>query len=316
MITSVSLQNFKGHNRSFQLGAATMIVGENFKGKSGVFQGIALGVHGNLRHPSDSKKGLDPFGLASGNPMSINLHQGCIEIERTWTQDRKGSVRYSGYDGEPLVPAIMLDARTYFDLIPDKRMRYVFGAVKLSDDEFSSDKLIANLKNLTADPQTEAHQAALKDVVITVSDSWTAFSSEKEMGADITVQDWLAKVIETLKEKAKLAKQAVDRMVKTVAGITELQLRDVTEIDANTAALEAQLQKVREHIAATNTELGGIANRIQVAEQRSQLLASLRREGTCRTALLRTKPLSRAKPAIHAESTRLIDEGNSADDRS
>lgn len=284
MINSVQLKNFKGHNRAFQLGAATMIVGDNFKGKSGLFQAIALGIHGWLKHPTGDKK-LDPWGLSSGNPMEVNMDfapgtmpNDLVNIRRQWEQDRRGSVRYSGYDGEPLMPPIMMDARTYFDLSADKRMRYVFGAVKLGDGEFSAAKLVADMKNLKVDPMTEAHQAALNEVVTFVSNSWDGFSAEREMGAPITIQDWLSKLIEDLKERAKLAKQAVDRMVKTVTGITELQLRSTEDIDANTAALENQLQSIREQIAAKQSEFGALSNRIKVATEKRKHFEGLIQE--------------------------------------
>lgn len=278
MIKAITLTNFKGHNRSFQLGAATMILGDNFRGKTGVFQGIAMGVHGWLKHPTADKK-LDPYGLASGNPMStqLDLDSGPA-ILRRWTKDKKGSVRYDGYEGEPLAPPILLDARHYLDLSADKRMRYVFGAVKLADGAFSSSELIAKLKNLKVDPMTTTHQEALTAVVSQVSESWESFTSEKEMGADITIQDWLSTLIESLKEKAKLAKQAVDRMAKTVSGITELQVRDTTEIDANTAAAEAQMQTLREQIAQKQKELGAIDAMIAETAKRNAALAKLRTE--------------------------------------
>lgn len=276
MITRISLVNFKGHNRAFDFGAATMIVGDNFKGKSGLFQALALGVHGWLKHPGGDKK-LDPFGLASGNPMSVELHSGVDDhgglnpnqsISRQWTQDKKGSVRYFGYEGEPLMPPILMDARTYFDMSADKRMRYVFGAVKLSDGAFSSDKLIADLKNLKVDPMTEVHQVALKEVVRLVAYSWDFNEQEKVNGGGVSLQEWLTQVIDMLKEQAKLAKQAVTRMAQTVAGITELQVRDTTEIDANTSALETKMQGIREKIGTLQAELGKLKSRGEIASKK------------------------------------------------
>lgn len=271
MITSLKLSNFKGHNRSFDLGKATMIVGDNFRGKSGVFQAAALLIHGWLKHPGGDKK-LDPYGLASGNPMSVTGTVSGREILRQWERDNRGSIRYTGYDGEPLCPPIFLDARTYFDLSPDKRMRFVFGAVKLASGEFSAAKLIADLKNLKADPQTQAHEEALKEVVRIVSDSW----EEKQLVS--TVQEWLGTIIEDLKEKAKLAKQAADRMVKTVAGITELQLRDTTEIDANTAALEQQASGLRTRLETISADMGRIEQRGETAKEQAAHVERIRQE--------------------------------------
>lgn len=273
MITRISLTNFKGHNRAFNLGRATMIVGDNFRGKSGLFQGIALGLHGFLKHPTADKQ-LPPIGFASGNPMSVrlDLEQNGAEatITRSWTRSKSGSVSYDGYSDEStIVPPILLDARTYFNLSDDKRMRFVFGAVKLSDKDFSVDKLVADLKNLQTDPHTAAHEAALRDVVQTVSESFVP---------KVSVQDWLATLIDLLKDKVKLAKQSADRMAQTVSGITELQIRSTEDIDADCAQHERAIALLRKDIAAWQSEIGQLNAKLRRSEHDGQQFQSLSTE--------------------------------------
>lgn len=278
MITRISLTNFKGHNRAFNLGRATMIVGDNFRGKSGLFQGIALGLHGFLKHPTADKQ-LPPIGFASGNPMKVSLHFDDGElasqvIERSWTRSKSGSVSYDGYsDQSTIVPPILLDARTYFNLSDDKRMRFVFGAVKLSDKDFSVDKLVADLKNLKTDPHTAAHETALRTVIENVNHSWTHWSKES-----VSVQDWLVAIIETLKANAKLAKQSADRMAQTVSGITELQIRSTEDIDADCAQHERAIALLRKDIAAWQSEIGQLNAKLRRSEHDGQQFQSLSTE--------------------------------------
>lgn len=277
MIKSVSLQNVKGHNRSFDLGPTTLIVGDNFSGKSGLFQAIALGLHGWLKHPSGDKQ-LAPMGMASGNPMSITLDTSLGTISRAWTRDKRGSVKYSGYAGEELVPPILLDPRTFLDLSADKRMRYVFSAIRIENDTFNGPGLIAELKNIKLETNTEATEQALNDVIAVVSASWDGFTTEQEMNPSITVQDWLATLSDDLKSRLQLAKQAVDRMAKTVSGLTELKLQDPAEFDRNTAAAESELKHARTDLSDVENKLGVIHEKMRAATANAKRFDQLQRE--------------------------------------
>lgn len=209
-ITTISATNVKGFSFTRHLGPVTLITGPNNSGKSATLRAIELGLIGYC--PRLGQRISDTFQLSSGEEMSVDLHLDTPpeSLRRTWLMDRKEKITYSGWGGE-LVPAVMLDAREYFELGAKDRMRYVFNHIPVGD-QFKQEELTAEIKNNTRPKETDAEvEKVLAEIF-----------SELEKPTITPIQEWLQQLVSNGTDKRKLAKDAADRMKKSGEAATSL----------------------------------------------------------------------------------------------
>src|SRR5688572_13443394 len=133
-ITHLTVKNVRGVTGSWPMGPCTMIIGDNFQGKSALLCALRLAVFGFLPHPRRDKM-VPPMDIASADSMSvaIQLSDGS-GISREWTRKNGKVTSTSNPAIDTLAPAILIDPKEYFDLSADKRMKYVFSSVRLPED--------------------------------------------------------------------------------------------------------------------------------------------------------------------------------------
>lgn len=265
-IKTLKCSNVRSVTGHWDIGPAVMIVGDNFRGKSALLHAIRLGIFGWIPHPRKDAE-MSPMRLASADNMNVSLVlNDDRKITRGWLRDAKGSVSSTGVkDVDPLAPAIMVDPKQYFDASPAKRMQYVFSSVRLPESDFSMAAVLAEVKNITLEQNTEQSEEALKVVAKTFTDS----IAEAEREA-LNVQDWVEHILATCSEKQKLAKQSVDRMGKTVAGLTELELRRPEQFDEDIGEIDVSLAYKRDELAKWNSERGRVEGELKTITQRMQ----------------------------------------------
>lgn len=91
MITKVHTTGFRGRNLDVELGAKTLLLGENMAGKSTVIKAATLAVLGYL--PGEDKRTV--MLNASGDEMDVGVQSDNLAVGRRWTLTDKGSVKQS-----------------------------------------------------------------------------------------------------------------------------------------------------------------------------------------------------------------------------
>jgi DNA repair exonuclease SbcCD ATPase subunit len=286
-ITALSVENVRGISGTYELGPCSMIIGDNFRGKTALLCAIRLAVFGFLPHPRKDKM-VPPMELASGDHMSvaIQLSDGS-EYSREWTRDRKGKVTSSCTpDVIDLAPAILVDPKEYFDLSADKRMKYVFSSVRLEGQKYTPEAIVAELKNLRLEENTEHTETALTAIISAIDALVAEFVAES---GTATVQDLVSTMIESLTNGLKLAKQGVDRMAKTTAGLAELQLKKPEDFENDIAAVNAEIGTARKVLEKIVAERGALVERsqqvIKTSGRRNELTSAIASEAALQKEL-------------------------------
>lgn len=263
-IQNLTLENVKGVSGNFTLAPLTMIIGDNMVGKSAILAGLQLAVFGYLPHPRKEKM-LPPMDLASTDKMSVMAV--CSDgksVEHHWFRSSLGSVTTKRIPDEPLAPAILMDAKSYFDLSAAKRTQFVFDCITLDGADPAT--LIADIANIRLEPHTADAEKALDGVLTTWRNNLYARNQTVPL---ITVQEWISNSIEAAKAKQLLAKQTVDRMAQTVRGLTELSVKNPADYDNDLATIDGQLQNCRTELANLQQERGRISGELTAFRNRS-----------------------------------------------
>ena len=130
-ITRVDFKNLKGSSDSIVLGAATLIYGRNFTGKTTIIDAIKLALLGY--HPGLDKTAAGVMELASGDELkaAVVLDNGQV-VGHVWRRDRG---RITKQDAVPLdwpeQPVAVLDAAAYFGLSDRGKVEYLFKVAKV-----------------------------------------------------------------------------------------------------------------------------------------------------------------------------------------
>ena len=204
-ISKIDVSNVRGVSGSFDLGPCTIILGDNFSGKTGLLHAIRLGLFGWIPHPRKDSM-IKPSSLRSGQLMHVALNWSGGPLTRTvWDPKSKEPLEISD--------EIFLSTRSYLDASPAKRLECISKRFPMPDD-ITLDSITATLKNIRLEQNTAETEkvcnALLQDVLA------------KAKGAD-SVSAAMAQMITYLQEAVLSHRQTVDRMAKTVAGMVQLE---------------------------------------------------------------------------------------------
>jgi DNA repair exonuclease SbcCD ATPase subunit len=240
-ITKLSAAGLKAGDFSHDLGAVTVIAGDNFKGKTSRLEAVRLALMGYL--PELGNKPALTMQLARGATMGVRVElEDGRSIEQGWSI-QQGQVKTKRLAGELDVPPVLLDPNEYFSLGDKDRMRYVFSRanVELLQDgdeaKAVADVIIANLKRIKIEGHSEQHEQVINNLVTEIDDSDRARHDAGE-----PVQAWLDQIVNHIREQFKGAKQTADRMAKTTQGLTAVR---ATEDQAAAENMEKAIAAVR-----------------------------------------------------------------------
>lgn len=142
MITKLTFTNLKtAGSKTYDLPQLAVITGENFTGKTAIFQAIQLACMGHL--PSLGKTNPATFQLSSGSEMAVSLQDDTgAKITRTWKQSGK-SIKGGGSGDPPRIG--ILNAETFIAAKPADRL------LMLAEGRNADmDGLLKHLKGLVA----------------------------------------------------------------------------------------------------------------------------------------------------------------------
>ncbi len=127
--TGLVIDGLKGTKKSFKLKPLTLVIGDNFSGKSTIVD--ALRVVGIDYDPSLGKRNMDTFQLAAGKSMRIEAYTDTEEqVAVEFTREPDGNVKKSR-EGELRLPPVLVDLDVYWSMTEAERIEHVFRALKV-----------------------------------------------------------------------------------------------------------------------------------------------------------------------------------------
>jgi hypothetical protein len=141
-ITRVDFANLKGASGPVVLGAATLIYGRNFTGKTTITDAIKLALLGYL--PGLDRTAAGVMELASGDILkaAVSLDSGQV-VGHIW---QRAGGRITKKDSVPLdwpeQPVAVLDAGAYFGLSDRGKVEYLFKVAKVEGSVETARKLL------------------------------------------------------------------------------------------------------------------------------------------------------------------------------
>lgn len=220
-IASLTAHNIKCPSFSHDIGAVTVLVGDNASGKSARLEAIRLGLLGFV--PGLPKTNAGIFSLSCGSTMSVSLRltDGTI-IERTYTQKGDSIKATDKIEGKGWleVPPVLMDSSEYLRLSERERVKFVFGLVQL-DDHWSGERIL----QLVGETPIDCDKEIVEAVVLSkkaVLDSLLASDMERYDNGG-SVQEWLEVQVNELRERVKTTNAGLQRMEKFSQAIVELK---------------------------------------------------------------------------------------------
>lgn len=223
-ITQICAAGLKGSKPfKHELAGVTVFTGANAQGKTTRLETMQLAMAGYVPGIS-SKPGDIHEKLASSQHLSCGIatDNGGI-ISRVWTKDNKGSVKlaqvFTGFPDGFAVAPVLLDPTVFLGLSAKERTKFLFRTLPPPPlDKVGPAVLVANLKNIKLEENTEATEAVINDLCKWVADDWVA------KDPTVTVQEWLDALVEKVRVKANAAAATAKRMETTNAGLTQLKV--------------------------------------------------------------------------------------------
>ncbi len=228
-LKSISARNFKGQSFDEPLSPLTVLVGQNFAGKTARTDAIRLLLLGHL--PELGLTARATFGLSSGKDMEVaGVFDNGLTIRRRFylkgdTVKVEEEIPQAIADCGQL--AVMLDSESYFALSDRKRVEYVFDHCQMGEG-FTEEIVLVRLGETLRDGKASQEQA--EKMLQRLA---------PEIGIAKSVQLFVENSIVVLTEAGKEAKAYADRMDKTVQGLAGLRLTDPTQ-GADLATLDAR----------------------------------------------------------------------------
>jgi predicted nucleic acid-binding Zn-ribbon protein len=279
-LKKISAVNFKGLSFELELADMTVLVGDNFAGKTARTDLIRWVLLGYL--PELGKRNSDTFGLSSGREMT-----GVAEFDNGMTIRRRLYLKGDSVKEEvecpdeiagcPLMDAA-LNADSYFQLSDRERVNYVFANLPQPEEILPSkirQRIVGEQPELT-----ELVDRIFPDACMLTTGT-QAFIEAAALGAA---------------EEAKKSREYAVRMEKTVQGLAGLRAADTTPVAGpagDPEALARELADVSEQITTLNkrqSEAEQIGARRVHLEKLLAELASNERELAERKAALAALP--------------------------
>jgi len=165
MITTISLENFKGTTKKIELGQLNIFRGSSGSGKSTWLEAVRVAILGH--DPGYGKLLAETMSFASGNSMSVRVVHNDISIMRVFTNMNGKAKQTIAINGKSMIAKVaepelakafgrfpmMLNPDEFFDMSDDKKISFLFG---LSDTETNSEILRRECILLTLSNYTDA----------------------------------------------------------------------------------------------------------------------------------------------------------------
>jgi hypothetical protein len=285
----LSGRNVKGCTFEHDLAPVTLFHGDNWAGKTARLDALTLALAGYL--PGVANKPNEVFDrVASGNPLNVRAQaDDGLVLDRTWSRNGKGSVSLlettacAGFE----MPAVALDPSEFLGLSARERVKFLFSRCKLPPDltpDAAAKALVANVKNIRLEENSPASELAIADVASVLGGT----TLTKDAGR--TTQTWVEGLVELVSERKKAATANVQRLEKTMQGLTQTAAvgptppsdaearltkarADLETASAALHAVEADLRQRQEELrsaeaaAKTTPDIGALRAEVEAAEK-------------------------------------------------
>ncbi len=250
----LSAENLQGATFKHDLAAVTTFAGRNWSGKTTRLNAFMLAAAGYVPGLNETSSGIfEQF--ATGNPLGVGIGNGVQGVFRSWEQ-KKGSVKYHGQD-VALMSRVAVDAMEYLNLSGPQRVKFLFKCVKMPDKFANAravhETVVANVKNIKLEPHTKEAEAAITELICSLSNYTQVNGSYK------TSQEWIEEVAELILERKKAAVTNEQRMSKTGQGLTQVGGQD----DPAPPDAESKLLQAREALATAERECATLAEQLR-----------------------------------------------------
>lgn len=250
-LEKLNVVNFMGATFAEILSPLTLIVGPNRKGKTRI-QRAAQMVCGGFVPCCGSTNPAIYDNLGNGQPLSVTgefstgeaMHRAWHKEGKTVTNQKSGR----GLDNDWTVPAVLITATEYLDLSGKDRINFLFSAMDLTNAEFSVEKLLADIKNIKLEPQTEEAEQVIREITDEIISG-----DQLRVHAETPLQTWLDELSDTLDKKLTEANAAVKRMDGTVKGLIELGSQESAM--PVSGSVEGELAQARKALATAEAEV-------------------------------------------------------------
>lgn len=262
-MTAIAAVNFMAGTFNHVLGSCTLITGKNRKGKTRIQKAAQLALAGFV--PGIGRRNGDIYDdLGNGQNLCVMASFGDVSMRREWQKGTRNSISVNsiphGLPDNWSVPAVLISAKEYFELGSKDRINFLFSAMDLSTAEFSVEKLLAGVKNIKLDENTEHTEKVIRDITdeIISGDQLREHSEQ-------SLQTWLDELSTTLEKKLSDATAAVKRMDGTVKGLIEIGAQ--SQATPVAASVEGELVQARKDLADSEAEVRRLEQSAKVIGQ-------------------------------------------------
>lgn len=256
-ITGLEASGLKGGAVQHQLQRCVLITGPNFSGKTTRLDAIRFALLGNL--PDLGKTNQATWDLSSHTRMDakVAFDDGSYAIRSLISEG--GSIKQGR---EPIIPLWlegkklpMLDLDDYFNQMNDsERIQLIFTMMKMPD-MFTVDGILADLRNLTLEENTEQTEAA-KTAIIGTCENVLRDKDHQPISKALTR---LTRDKGTLKETFAYWNKRKTDTQGTLRVLSELKTRS-GECSADTIQMcAAELARCNGELAAANERAGALS---------------------------------------------------------
>ncbi len=159
-ITKLVTTNTKGRSFNLSFDPLTLVVGENYSGKTTILDSIRLALMGKL---PDAAKPASIFRMSSGTKMGISLHlSDDMVISRDYWADGD-SIRSSGTDAEEYVTPL-LNSKEWFELTPGERLSYVAALLKGPEEKSAWKTIMEELMSKLIEADIDTGEEGVQDL--------------------------------------------------------------------------------------------------------------------------------------------------------
>jgi len=275
----LTLENFRGLNRTFTLGRVNIVTGENFAGKSSVPLALRLACVGSLPPPIGST-GIWP--ALAGNPgqpgrMSVwvRMDDG-MTWNLAWERNAKGTVSKLGSPPDAVaLPPVLCDPGTFWSLTGAEQTRAVFAACPGA--KVTRKQVEECLTGVEASPAA-IRAKFIETCMDGIAERFHANPPEQvgNSTVELLLADW--------KEHAKQIRPGLKRLEASVASgmwkgtVPRDRTKDLTAARQTLATLNAQqsaAQNIRTKSDAQKRERANAEQKLAVLDQRIEAFRAM-----------------------------------------
>jgi hypothetical protein len=255
-ISNLLGQGVKGQNFEHKLTPLVLFTGPNFAGKTARLEAIRFAFLGHI--PELGKQGFATWDMIKGRvELLFDNGQGITRTTRLAADTVKVEAGMIGGFELPDRPMPFLNGKEYFGLTEAEQIQYVFRVMNVPDD-YSIEGIVADLRNISLEENTEHTETAKNSVVLIVE----TMLRKNGISAGLTE---LTKDKGVLKTDFAFYNKRAKETVGTVRILSELKAA-AGDVSAETLqGIQMKLAEIGGKLAEANKAVGALSERAMSA---------------------------------------------------